>query len=212
MTYESAVLADSPGWFWKLTESSGTTAADDSGNGNTGTYNQTAPGGFTLGQTGAPGVFTTAVLLSAASSGQVFSASTFTHNFPVSCDIWFKTTSATGGGLIAFGDTTFVIWVQDNGKAAIGAYDGSNFNFAASAAAYNDGAWHYMGGAYDNSTTTATPGCRRRPGRPRCPPAPSLPAISHGMSGSAISLTESRAPRATFSPELSAHPLITRQR
>lgn len=38
MTYSSEVLADSPLLYWRLGESSGTTAADASGNGRTGTY------------------------------------------------------------------------------------------------------------------------------------------------------------------------------
>lgn len=37
--YASAVSADSPTIYWRLGESSGTTAADSSGNGHTGTYN-----------------------------------------------------------------------------------------------------------------------------------------------------------------------------
>ncbi|HEY1119879.1 MAG TPA: LamG-like jellyroll fold domain-containing protein [Acidimicrobiales bacterium] len=39
MTYASEVLADSPVGYWKLDETSGTTAADSSGNGRDGTYN-----------------------------------------------------------------------------------------------------------------------------------------------------------------------------
>lgn len=48
MTYSSEVLADSPLLYWRLGETSGTTAADSSGNGRTGTYS----GGPTLGVTG----------------------------------------------------------------------------------------------------------------------------------------------------------------
>jgi hypothetical protein len=40
-TYSSAVLADSPVAYWRLGESSGTTAADSSGNGHGGTYTST---------------------------------------------------------------------------------------------------------------------------------------------------------------------------
>lgn len=48
MTYESEVLSDSPYLYWRLGEASGTTAADDSGNGRSGTY----VNGPTLGVTG----------------------------------------------------------------------------------------------------------------------------------------------------------------
>ncbi len=49
MTYEAEVLADSPLLYWRLGEASGTTAADDSGNGNDGTYSTSSmhtPGGL----------------------------------------------------------------------------------------------------------------------------------------------------------------------
>lgn len=49
MSYQSVVLADSPTAYWRLGESSGTVAADTSGNGYTGAY-QT--GGLVLGATG----------------------------------------------------------------------------------------------------------------------------------------------------------------
>lgn len=41
ITYSSTLLALSPTMYWKLDETSGTAAADASGNGNTGTYNGT---------------------------------------------------------------------------------------------------------------------------------------------------------------------------
>ena len=48
MTYSAEILADNPYLYWRLGEPSGTTAADASGNGRTGTYQ----GGPTLGVTG----------------------------------------------------------------------------------------------------------------------------------------------------------------
>jgi Concanavalin A-like lectin/glucanases superfamily/Peptidase family M23 len=47
--YPAVVQADAPGGYWRLDEASGTTAADSSGNGNTGTYVT----GVTLGSPGA---------------------------------------------------------------------------------------------------------------------------------------------------------------
>jgi hypothetical protein len=44
MSYDSEVLADTPAGYWKLDETSGTSAVDSSGNGNNGTY----IGGITL--------------------------------------------------------------------------------------------------------------------------------------------------------------------
>lgn len=50
LTYSQEVLADSPLLYWRLGEASGTTAADASGNGRTGTY---AGSGVTYSATGA---------------------------------------------------------------------------------------------------------------------------------------------------------------
>lgn len=46
--YDNTILADSPLAYWKLSETSGTTAADSSGNGHSGTYTNSP----TLGQSG----------------------------------------------------------------------------------------------------------------------------------------------------------------
>ncbi len=54
MSYSTVVAADTPISWWKLTEPSGTTAADSAG-ANTGTYTNTSF--ITLGQTGIPGDF-----------------------------------------------------------------------------------------------------------------------------------------------------------
>ena len=47
-SYSEVILADSPVGYWRLGESSGTSAADATGNGNTGTYTDS----YTLAQTG----------------------------------------------------------------------------------------------------------------------------------------------------------------
>lgn len=67
MTYPSEVLADSPLAYWRLGESSGTTAADASGNSRPGTYTAT---GIALGQTGAlAGTGDTAAAFDGSTSG-----------------------------------------------------------------------------------------------------------------------------------------------
>jgi hypothetical protein len=47
--YRDTVLGDSPAAYWRFNESSGTSAADETGNGNTGSYEN----GVTLQATGA---------------------------------------------------------------------------------------------------------------------------------------------------------------
>jgi len=58
--YDTAITADAPAGYWRLGESSGTTASDASGNARHGTY----VGAVTLGQTGAlTGDLNTAIVL-----------------------------------------------------------------------------------------------------------------------------------------------------
>lgn len=50
MSYDSEVAANSPAIYWKLQETSGTSATDSSGNSRTGTYNGTASTNYALNQ------------------------------------------------------------------------------------------------------------------------------------------------------------------
>lgn len=52
MSYDTEVLADTPAGYWKLQDTSGTTAVDSSGNGRNGTYNGTVSTHYALNQTG----------------------------------------------------------------------------------------------------------------------------------------------------------------
>jgi hypothetical protein len=86
--YSQLVLADRPVGYWRLNETSGTTAADSSGNGHDGTYN----GGFTLNQAGA--------LLDDSSPSVLLNGTTgylstdLGGPVPVAYEMWFKPTSA----------------------------------------------------------------------------------------------------------------------
>ena len=54
MSYLATCLADSPSLLWLLNDTTGTTAADSSGNGHTGTYTVVGAGSYTLNETNAP--------------------------------------------------------------------------------------------------------------------------------------------------------------
>ena len=102
--YSSSVTALNPWLYWKLDETAGTTAADSSGNGRTGTYNPNAAA-FTRGIAGA---LTTdspnlAVTLNGTTSC-INTTSTTTMNAPVQITevVWFKTTTTNGGKLLGF--------------------------------------------------------------------------------------------------------------
>lgn len=72
MTYSAEVLADSPLVYWRLGESSGTVAADASGNGHTGTYTN----GVALGAPGYTGDGNTAATFDGTAIQVVVGAST----------------------------------------------------------------------------------------------------------------------------------------
>jgi Concanavalin A-like lectin/glucanases superfamily len=143
VTYESVVLADSPGVLWMLNETTGTSAADATGNGNAGIYTGT----YTLGQTGAPSVATFAVSLN-GSSGYVYNTATSIAGASMSVDIWFKTATAAGGAIVNAANDNFFLAMDNSGKLWFSIWDGSAAHSITSTAAYNDGNWHYAACTY----------------------------------------------------------------
>jgi hypothetical protein len=91
--YSSAVLADSPFLYWRLGESAGTTAADASGNGRTGTYHATGVTYSVAG--GIAGDADTAVTFD-GSAGEVHSTAAVVLAAFTVCTIefWFKWAAA----------------------------------------------------------------------------------------------------------------------
>jgi len=130
-TYSATVLADSPIGYWRLGESSGTTAIDSSGNGHNGTY---TPGsgswtGGTLGQSGLIADPDTCALFN-GSSGYVAEAtvkSVFAGASHGTIEAWVNRTSASDTfevGFNAVNGSRFEIswysdgniyWVAENG-------------------------------------------------------------------------------------------------
>jgi len=96
-TYPPAVQADSPAAYWRLGESSGTSAADAGPNGDTGTYS----GGYTLAQTGALHDASTAVAFN-GSTGKVTAGVTGvpTGTSARTIEAWVKPTG-NGGTILA---------------------------------------------------------------------------------------------------------------
>ena len=145
--YGQAVYDADPDLYWRLGESSGTTAADVSPNGNDGTYAGSptlrVPGGIT-------GTSDTAVRFDGIND---FVASTRTWVDPrtYSLQLWFNTTTRRGGKLIGFGDSRTAtssnvdrhVFMMDDGRLRFGVWTGAENNIDSSRA-YNDGAWHQL--------------------------------------------------------------------
>jgi hypothetical protein len=153
-TYGAAVFNDSPVAYWRLDETSGSTAADTSDSGNTGQY----IGGVTPGAAGAlSGGFGNAATFD-GSTGNVASSSSTGGPSTFSTELWFKTTTTRGGKLIGFGNSQTGnsgaydkhVWMTDSGRLEFGVYNGS-FDIVRSAAGQNDGSWHHVVATQDSS-------------------------------------------------------------
>ncbi|ROR90913.1 signal peptidase I [Nocardioides aurantiacus] len=152
--YRTAVLADSPSFFWRLDETSGTVVDDETTANNDGTLS----GSYAWGQPGALDSEAQERSLSLSSAvingnAQVAGPARF------SLEAWIKTTTSTGGRILGFGNATGQnasstidrqLYVGANGRVYLGV--GSARTTVVSNAALNDGAWHHLVGTYVTGT------------------------------------------------------------
>ena len=146
-SYPQTVLADNPSFFWRLGETSGSTAADSSPNGFNGIYEsgttQGAPGPIT----GDP---TTATSFN-GQNGLVSSANPVANPQNLSIELWVNTTTDTGGKLIGFGDQQTGssgsydrhIYMMNDGQLVFGVWTGQTQTIE-TPNVYNDGQWHHV--------------------------------------------------------------------
>lgn len=147
--YVAAVLADSPQSLWLLDEAAGTAAAQDrSGNRVLGVYRS----GATSGQAGAltdrnPGTsMRTAGSLAFTSANPIASPTAHT------VELWFRTTSTTGGYLVGFGSTAAatspladrIVRMTPSGQLTYGSWTTNPVRTITTPRAYNDGSWHQL--------------------------------------------------------------------
>ncbi|WAX55907.1 PKD domain-containing protein [Jatrophihabitans cynanchi] len=145
--YGSTVWNDSPALYYRLDETSGTTATDRSGNTNNGSF----AGGYTLGVASpVSGAGHTAVTFDGTTGTLASGAQTAGPNV-YSEELWFNTTSTSGGKLIGFGNARTGsssnydrhVYMLASGQLVFGTYTGQ-INVATSSGTYNDGKWHYV--------------------------------------------------------------------
>lgn len=143
--YGKAVYNEQPDLFWRLSEATGTTAVDASGQDSNGTYF----GATTQGAAGAlAGQTNTAV---AFNGGSVISTKAYNNPTTYSLEAWVKTTSQIGGKIIGFGNSSSGdssaydrhIFMLDGGKLRFGVWIGSESTID-STTTVNDGNWHYV--------------------------------------------------------------------
>ncbi len=141
-----AVVADSPDIYWRLDDASGTTAADQSGNGVLGNYQ----GGITYQSSSPVTPSGTGVSLN-GSNGLIVSQAAVTNPSVYSEELWFNTTTTSGGKLIGFGNAATGesssydrhVYMLNTGQLVFGTYTGVT-NTATTPKSYNDGQWHQL--------------------------------------------------------------------
>ena len=157
VTYAATIAVDTPTIFWRLGESSGTTAVDASGNTHNGTYAAT---GVTLGATGALVNDTdTAVTLDGLTGAvqETSGAGAPVGSSARSLEIWFKTTTTTAQPLFNYGTagalSQFAVYLAGN---QVQVKDGTDPLLSVTAASsLADGAWHHLVVTYDGATSVA---------------------------------------------------------
>ncbi|WP_256793606.1 PKD domain-containing protein [Terrabacter sp. Ter38] len=144
--YGAAVYATNPDLYWRLGESGGVDAADAMGR-NGGTY---FGGGVSYGGVGAVPGTNTSVGFDGNVSG-VGSTSAVDNPTTYTEELWFKTTTTSGGKLIGFGDRQNGfssnydrhVYMTASGQLNFGVYTGA-LNVVTSPRSYNNGQWHHI--------------------------------------------------------------------
>lgn len=145
-TYGMAVYGDSPLDFWRLDETSGTAAKDSSGNEDNAIYT----GGVAQGRASGIGAFGTSAGFDGI-NGNVVSSNPTVVNGPFSTELWFRTSSTSGGKLIGFGNEQYElsgnydkhVYLSTDGRLVFGVWN-NQFDFVNSDPGLNDGQWHHM--------------------------------------------------------------------
>jgi PKD repeat protein len=143
--YGQKVYDSAPESYWRLDETTGTTAADSSPNSSGATYVT----GVTQGAAGALPQGTAAAFN--GSNGLVVGSEQVANPRTYSQELWFNTATTRGGKLIGFGSATTGnspnydrhVYMLDNGRLRFGVWTGQT-NLIDSARSYNDGTWHHM--------------------------------------------------------------------
>jgi signal peptidase I len=137
---------DSPFLYYRFGESAGTTAADSSANGRTGILH----GGATHVAGSCVSSSSPALTLD-GSTGYISTPTPVSSPEVFSLEMWFNTTTTTGGKLIGFGTAQTGtssqydrhVYMTDSGHLIFGVYV-SGTDTITSPLTYNDGNWHHM--------------------------------------------------------------------
>jgi hypothetical protein len=155
--FANVVASAGPSLFWRLADA-GTTAADASGHGVTGTM----VGGVTRGVAGAI-AGNSAVDLN-GTTGYLRSTPALTAPASFTQSLWFNTSSKVGGTLLGFSNAATgagtandrVVFMENDGKVVFAmrnsATNPTRFTLVRSPNTYRDGRWHQVVASYNGTT------------------------------------------------------------
>ena len=145
--YRAEVMSDGPVGYWRLGESSGTTAADE-----TGTSNGTYIGAYTLGRPGALAHdANTAVELDGANARVgVAHVSALNLTSQVSIEAWVKPDSVSGTRYIVHKNTFYYLYVANN-VTYFGIRSGGAYKYVQATGLITTGTWQHIVGTYDGA-------------------------------------------------------------
>ena len=144
--YGKAVYNSGPSVYYRLDGTSGP-ATDASGNGVDGTYFGTVTRGVSSPVT----TEGTAARFSGTTGSELATNQSFAAPQAYSEELWFNTTTTSGGKLIGFGNAQSGasssydrhVYMETNGQLTFGVWVGSQSKITSSKS-YNDGKWHYL--------------------------------------------------------------------
>jgi hypothetical protein len=157
LSYQDLVLSHSPGGYWRLSDSSGTLAADSSGNGDSGTYEP----GVTLGQPGPLAGNPDTSALFAGGYVSVPDASAISPTGPFSLEAWVKPASvvpAPGPGIIEKYDTPayngYALRLDGSNRLQAWILGASSYVNVTGSTVLPVGQWSYVAAVYDGHSLT----------------------------------------------------------
>lgn len=160
MSYSSEVLADSPLFWARLGEASGTTLTDSSGNGRNGIY----ANAMTLNQTGAITDGDKAITPSSASSYGKVTGASWMNVTSWTAEIWvnrgasssygYSFTREAGLGQTVASDYIWSIRVNSSGKAEVVIFKGGSAVFVTGSATLAANTWYHIAATLSGSTLT----------------------------------------------------------
>ncbi len=164
-TYTATVTADAPWALWHLDDPPltsyrgsqfATPMADSSGQSHPGFYYNLRPLGISAGLSGALiGVSSSSTAIRYAGSGIGYDPVATTNPTTFSLELWFRSSSGTGGKLIGMGNVTTgssggfdrQIYLRDSGQLTFGIFAGSAVTVT-SPLSYTNGSWHHVAATF----------------------------------------------------------------